>query len=742
MQYDEFIARLKRPKRKGDHQYDCQCPAHDDANQSLSVGLSDDGQRIMVFCQAKCSTLHVLQSLGLKMSDLFIDGKIPKRGKQPSRIVATYDYTSADGDLLYQKCRYEPKDFRQRKPDGNGGWSWSLNGTPRVLYRLPDLLASECEWVFVVEGEKDADNCHAIGLPATCNDGGAGKWDKVGDDSALHNRNICIIADKDKPGRAHADDVARRLMGKASVVKVVELPGGHVKDVSDWISGGGTADQLLQIASTAPAFDPKTPPPTPTDTTNNDRPKLGERDPETGKLVLSPKKTLPTASAYVEEFATERGARTIHNYAGVFWRWQDNHYSTIDEEQVRHQLQPWLDQAMRYSQNQKTGEMDLIPFDSNPGTIKSALDTIKTFVYVPSDVSPPAWLDKSPDLPAAKDLLVCRKKVVFLPKLTDVEPSPKLFVTAALDFDYDIDAPWPTRWIKFLEQVFADDPDQIGLLQQWFGYCLTADTSQQKMMLLVGAPRSGKGTIARILQKLIGTGNCVGPTIGSLAGTFGLQPLIGKSLAVVSDARFTGDNVASVVERFLCISGEDTLTIDRKFLPSVSMKLSTRFIFLTNEFPRLNETSGALARRFLILRFKQSFLGREDTHLDAILTSELPGILNWAVEGWHSLRQAGRFTSPQTCEESINDLEDMLSPVGCFVRDRCTVGPDKRVWVDDIFKAWRTWCEEEGRDRVGTKNGFGRDLMAAVPSVAIRRNRSTGRFYDGIDLGTDEPAAE
>ena len=175
--------------------------------------------------------------------------------------------------------------------------------------------------------------------------------------------------------------------------------------------------------------------------------------------------------------------------------------------------------------------------------------------------------------------------------------------------------------------------ESLDLLQEWFGYCLTGDTSQQKMMLMVGPKRSGKGTIARVLTRLIGNGNVSGPTTSSLAGPFGLQPLIGKTLAIVSDARFHGENIATVVERLLCISGEDTLTVDRKHTTSVTMKLPTRFMFLTNEFPRLNDASGALAGRFVILRLTQSFYGKEDTGLTDRLLNELPGILNWAIEG-------------------------------------------------------------------------------------------------------------
>lgn len=282
--------------------------------------------------------------------------------------------------------------------------------------------------------------------------------------------------------------------------------------------------------------------------------------------------------------------------------------------------------------------------------------------------------------------------------------------------------------------MFGDDLESVELLQEWMGYCLTGDTSQQKMLLLVGPRRSGKGTIGRILTRLVGSANVVGPTTSSLAGNFGLQPLIEKSLAIVSDARFGGDSVSTVVERLLCISGEDTLTIDRKFLGAVSMKLATRFLFLTNELPRLNDASTALAGRFLVLRLTNSFYGTEDVTLTDQLVAELPGILLWAIEGWKRLRKRGRFIQPKSGEDAIRDMEDLGSPVGAFIRDRCVVGTGHRAWVDDLYNAWKAWCEQDGRNAASTKQAFGRDLMAAAPGVARRRGSAMVAFHEGIGL--------
>jgi P4 family phage/plasmid primase-like protien len=248
-----------------------------------------------------------------------------------------------------------------------------------------------------------------------------------------------------------------------------------------------------------------------------------------------------------------------------------------------------------------------------------------------------------------------------------------------------------------------------------------------------------KATIGRVLTRLVGAGNVVGPTTSSLAGTFGLQPLIGRSLAIVSDARFSGENVGVVVERLLCISGEDTLTVDRKFLGSVTMKLPTRFVFLTNELPRMNDASGALAGRFVILRLVRSFYGQEDTTLTAQLMAELPGILLWAIEGLKRLRERGHFVQPAAVADAVREMEDLASPVLAFVRDCCEVGVGRRTWIDEMYEAWKRWCERDGRSAITSKQVFGRDLAAAVPGVVRRRGAGDVSFYDGIELREGRP---
>jgi putative DNA primase/helicase len=192
-----------------------------------------------------------------------------------------------------------------------------------------------------------------------------------------------------------------------------------------------------------------------------------------------------------------------------------------------------------------------------------------------------------------------------------------------------------------------------------------------------------------------------------------------------------------IAERLLSISGEDAQTIDRKFLPAWTGRLKTRFSILTNELPRLADASGALASRFIVLTLTESFLGREDHALYNRLVTELPGILNWARDGFIRLRSRGYFRQPESARDAIDELEALASPVGTFVKERCLVAPGRRVECQHLFDRWCEWARANGRREAGTAQNFGRDLRAAVPGIKVARQRADDdriRIYEGITL--------
>ncbi len=240
------------------------CPAHEDRRESLSVARGDDG-RVLIKCFAGCATESIVSALGLEMKDLFAtNGNLPVArstvhspvAKRDGKIVETYPYRDESGAVLFEVVRYEPKDFRQRRPDGKGGWLWNLDGVRRIPYRLPELIAAPERAVFIAEGEKDVESLEGLGLLATTNPGGSGKWGKLDPaavEKAFRGRPVVILPDHDEPGRKHARDVAQRLLPIAGSIRIVELPGDG-KDASDWIAAGGTAEELKKLARETPPF--------------------------------------------------------------------------------------------------------------------------------------------------------------------------------------------------------------------------------------------------------------------------------------------------------------------------------------------------------------------------------------------------------------------------------------------------------------------------------------------------------
>ena len=186
MTFEQILDKLQA--RRNGKEYAAKCPAHEDSTASLAITHGANGQTLL-HCHANCTTESILAAMHWTWNDLY-----PNQGQRETQreIINVYEYKGENGVLLFQVVRYFPKDFRQRRPDGNGGWIWNLDGVRKVLYRLPELLTTQAtEIVWITEGEKDADNLVKLGLTATCNVGGAGKWQKEYSE-ALRGRRVAI----------------------------------------------------------------------------------------------------------------------------------------------------------------------------------------------------------------------------------------------------------------------------------------------------------------------------------------------------------------------------------------------------------------------------------------------------------------------------------------------------------------------------------------------------------------------
>lgn len=238
-------------KKKSGRQWIARCPAHEDSSPSLSIGEGEDGQ-VLVTCHAGCSLEDIVSSVGLTVNDLFPETSPEVRERKKDELVAQYDYFDADGELVMQVCRYLTPDggktFRQRRPNSSGGWNWDTAGVEKPLYRLPQVLraASASGHIYVAEGEKDVHTLEGLGLVATTNPGGAGKWQDNWTQAFMGAGLVTIIIDNDEPGRKHGETIANELNSIGIEFELLKPPGKY-KDISQFIGSGGTLDRLTDL---------------------------------------------------------------------------------------------------------------------------------------------------------------------------------------------------------------------------------------------------------------------------------------------------------------------------------------------------------------------------------------------------------------------------------------------------------------------------------------------------------------
>ncbi|UCM89183.1 DNA primase family protein [Streptomyces marincola] len=464
------------------------------------------------------------------------------------------------------------------------------------------------------------------------------------------------------------------------------------------------------------------------------------RDASGPEELPPPSNPLAVARRLLPDWQDSEGRRVCRRWRGSWMRWDGTCWRELDEAQVRATMYERLEHAVYYAPG-KDGEPEERDWAPTKQKISNVLDALGAITLLPTDTDTPAWLDSDGAPDNEEPIVACENGLLHIRDRALLPHTPGFFNLVSVPFPYDPGATAP-EWEHFLSEVWPDDPDAILALQEWFGYVLSGRTDLQKILLMVGPSRSGKGTIARVLKALVGKKNLAGPTLAGLGTNFGLSTLIGKPLAVIADARLSGNDNTQVVERLLTISGEDTIDIDRKYREVWTGKLPTRLVILSNELPHFGDSSGVIANRFVLLNLRVSWLGREDPTLTDRLIAEMPGILNWALEGLARLQRAGRITEPASSRDAVTTMRDTASPTSAFVRERCTTGPACTVPVDALWNAWREWAEDNGV-RPGTKQVFGRNLLSVVPQLNRTRPRDAYNrqvaTYNGITLNVSEP---
>lgn len=425
-----------------------------------------------------------------------------------------------------------------------------------------------------------------------------------------------------------------------------------------------------------------------------------------------------------DEFLDENRDVILQHWNDDFWMYNGRHFVKTPDGEIRARLWKRMDREM--VTKLVNGEWQPSRWAPSKDKIGNLLDAVRGTYNLNHSVKAGTWLNgtatEGPVVPMANGILQIKGRIL--------EPSSaSYFNTWSVPYEYDKAAKCP-EWDKFMDQVFGEDPDALRALKQWFGYLISGRTDLQKMLLMTGPPRGGRGTIGRVIKGLIGEESFAGITLSSLATDFGLHKLMSKSVGVIGDSRtaLRQGEAQVVVERLLSISGEDELPINRKGKDELSVTLGTRIMAFSNELLGFRDSSNAITGRWIIIQMTKSFEKQEDSALLGRLLKELPGIFNWALDGLDDLNEMGRLLQPESGKESVKNMHDSASPEKEFLEDYCIIGEDKWCYTHELWLMWEAQANSDGR-KPGTRNTLPSRLAPVVQRMG--GNLTNGRVRPG-----------
>jgi putative DNA primase/helicase len=708
------------------------CPNHQGkSDTSLSIDPADD--RVIVKCFGGCAQTAVVHAMGLRMADLFL---------RPSTnghkcIVKVYDYYDAQGTLVHQTVRYDSAAdrFRQRRPNpvNPAEYIWNLKGIEPVLYALPQVLTAvqRGELIYIVEGEKDADNVQALGLTATTAPMGAGKWRKNYTE-VLRGAHVRILPDHDEPGQKHALRIAKALDGVAATLKIVsgintKVPGS---DVSDWLAAGGTRAALEAAVENMSWYA------VPTDTANSGQTK-GEATQldETIYGPTQPKPRNPDALPYSDytnavAFVRDHGQNLRYCYPWKSWLvWTGTHWHRDTSGHVMRLAKQTIKRLARRVEHLD----DEKKIAALMGHIKSSLSTAKLKAMLESAQSEPGIAVQPDELDQDIWLLNVANGTLDL-RTGELRPHAQNdLLTKCLGIAYDSEMGCP-QWLQFLEKAMQGNPELIAFIQKALGYSLTGSTREQCFFLLHGPTKTGKSTFATIAKALLGP---YGTQAEMSTFLHKDRETVRNDLADLAGMRLVSaietDEGKRLAEALIKQLTGGTDTIKARFLFKEYFEYRPQFkIFLaTNHKPKVNAADDAVWERIRLIPFSAQIpKDQRDKELEGKLRAELPGILAWAVRGCQQWQKDDGLGEPTAVVEATQSYRDEMDDVGQFLAT-CMPGEGYKTQATVLFKAYQQW----GGRQCETQKGFSQALADRGYEA---KHLKTGNFWLGIGLFAPE----
>lgn len=749
---DKILEAAHQVDNQPDGSWMCLCPAHEDSNPSLHITEDQQG-KIALHCFKGCKTASICHSWGMTVSELFPDhgswkpspatATKQKAGRRPGEtLTAEYIYRDFQNVPVFRVVRYENADgskrFIQCRSNGQGGFIVGMKGVQRVLFQLPELIASaKSEIVYIVEGEKKVKALEAWGMIATCNVSGAGKW-LAAYNPYFRDRDVVILPDNDQvdsvtgacPGRDHAKKIISNLTGVAKSIRVVDLPGLPPKgDIVDWQAAGNTKEQFLEIISAPPQLD--------------------FSDILEGVIEFTPlNKTEDSITNPEQQTEVALSRRFADRYSpdlnyvpewGTFINWSGSRWTAIKDCQVTYGKafvdHIWNEvERFKHDEDDENQSNPLVPLAKKLGSKKTLFDVITLAK------SEPIMVTQSSRLDCPLSLFNVKNGTIDLETGQIRKHDREDYLTKVCQIDFNPKAECPL-WEKFVYQVMGEDLELAHFLQTWFGYCLTGDTREQKVPIFWGTGSNGKSVMLNTMLNVLGGdyGHVAPPNL-LLAKKHEDHPtvlagLFGKRLVSCSES----DEGARLNEALIKqLSGGETIAVRKMYQDFWEYRPSFKLVLLTNHKPSVRGTDPGVWRRLLLIPFVQKFWDpdkgedgpeelRQDKQLEKKLLSESPGILNWLVTGAKNWYENG-LVVPLAAKAATSEYRDSEDVLQQFIDDCCLSGVMFKVRGNDIYSAYKKWAEGNG-EFVMSQTKFGTTFGSR-----FQKMRSDGVWYLGVCL--------
>ena len=680
-----FCSKLEKVKQTSNG-IEALCPAHDDKKASLTA--SRNGEKILFKCQAGCVNNEILQIIDMEWNQFFVHSDNSKTPKKKE--VCRYRYENKDGKHAFDVVRLEPKTFRPQRPDGK----WSLKGVERVPYRLPELLqgVKDLKLIILLEGEKDVDSAMAMGLIATTFVGGAGKWrDEYSE--YFRGADVVLIPDNDNPGLKGMTEIATKLHGTASRIRMLELPGlgpsqeKHGKDFSDWTELEGNTVEVLNdlVMETEEWMLPL-----------EDWLVETERGFRVNKALLA------------EQVASDEGGNLIC-VCQTFWKYSSGVWKREEDAQIKAQIRRKI--AMR---------------EEALGCLTSALveDVFKQLSLI---------LLAPPEFQFNREPMIINFTNGTL-ELREGEFSGshrrELFQNIQFPYDFNRDLHYP-NWVKFLASLDFD-LDTLSKLQEWAGYCLLpmVQGNLQKSLFFIGEGANGKSVFLETLAAVLD--NVSHLELSELFDRFKIAELECKLANICTDVE-----TSKVMDaRFKKIVAGEPQSAERKFKEPFEFQPFAKILFSANDFIPTKDRTHGYYRRFDILKFNRIFKTEEQKpELLQELKEEVPGIFNWALEGLERLSQQNWImTKSSYMENCHNEFKRATNPLQLFIEEECVLEGNATVDSNEFRSSYKHYCEDKGYKPL-SDNKLGQDLKRlGINKSRIRTEEGRINLYEGIQL--------